>query len=230
MADFLGRLAARALGQASSVEPRMPSRYEQVTEMPDEFVVDEPAFVADESAGSPAGAEERLTAPAPPTPRSEPRQPPGDRPVPSPAETVRPVVPEPVRPQRVVRVERVVAAETFHSGQAAPDEPMVTEGSTVEPAAGPIRRAVPARRSSVVPVPAAPVPPPPTGRSTRDTTVRISIGRIEVRTVPTPATPAVAVSRPASAAPAPAPTPVRAPEPAGLTLAAYLRGDRGRDQ
>lgn len=229
MADFLGRLAARALGQASSVEPRMPSRYEQVTEMPDEFVVDEPAFVAD-AAGSPAGAEERLTAPAPPTPRSEPRQPPGDRPVPSPAETVRPVVPEPVRPQRVVRVERVVAAETFHSGQAAPDEPMVTEGSTVEPAAGPIRRAVPARRSSVVPVPAAPVPPPPTGRSTRDTTVRISIGRIEVRAAPAPAAaPAiVSVSAPA-AAPQPAPR-AAPPEPAELTLSAYLRGDRGRDR
>lgn len=63
-----------------------------------------------------------------------------------------------------------------------------------------------------------PAPPPPAPRDAREperTTVRIEIGRIEIRAPQPPASPPMA-------------TPAPQPEPQGLSLADYLRGHDGR--
>src|SRR5262245_40146137 len=144
MGEFLERLAARALGQASSVEPRMPSRYESSADWVDDGAVDEPVAPAP---GVVVDAAETVAPPSPvlarrPSPPDRPARPPLDEPV-------RTTVPAAARPRRVVRIDHVVAAEPLHSGQPDPAEPVespVTEDSTVEPPAGPIRRGVAARR------------------------------------------------------------------------------------
>ena len=217
MADYLGRLAARALGQLPSVTPRVPARFEPVDdEAPELLEQDTDVF---------AGVE--------PLEGAGPR-PTGDEP----ASTVEPL---PSRgPEVSVAEARPAGPAAAGDNVAPPPVPSVRVGDVAivhsEPSRvdGPVEpaRAAPlaeSRRTPVVPV-TPPPPPTPVSRASGGTAVRISIGRIEVRAAPAPAAaPAiVSVSAPA-AAPQPAPR-AAPPEPAELTLSAYLRGDRGRDR
>ncbi|HEY4572771.1 MAG TPA: hypothetical protein VIJ26_02365 [Thermoanaerobaculia bacterium] len=58
MSDFLGRLAARALGQVPPVRPRMPSRFEPAAGLAGEVVVEE-------AAAPPPASPPRLSRPSP---------------------------------------------------------------------------------------------------------------------------------------------------------------------
>jgi len=113
---------------------------------------------------------------------------------------------------RLDRAARQLAVTVRHAdGGESPrlrprEDPVAPQAPIVEnPAARRSSGSVAARRSSTSEVVKAAQPPD----------VNISIGRIEVRAMPTPQPPVAAV-------------PDRAPEPRGLTLAQYLRGDNGR--
>ncbi|HET8660276.1 MAG TPA: hypothetical protein VFM55_14920 [Micromonosporaceae bacterium] len=247
MADHLTRLAARALGQAPSVAPRLPSRFEASRFEASRF---------EASRFEPAQAEPELGAPS--WDRDEPahgeliedelvdgepaagRRPrPGRDPagVPGPVDLRLPGAGAASRPPRTRAAREPSAATPAHpeqpprsdpgTGVAAGWSPQTTHTGQTAVRAGSGRSGEPVQGAPVVPVtPAAPASPVPASRpASREPSVRISIGRIEVRAVPGPA------ARP-PAAPAPATPPrsadSRPPEPAELTLSAYLSGDRGR--
>ncbi|HET8683134.1 MAG TPA: hypothetical protein VFM54_14875 [Micromonosporaceae bacterium] len=238
MADHLTRLAARVLGQAPPVAPRLPSRFEPSwselaqpepaqagswwnrpgsgESLEDELADGEPVAGRRSRAGrDPAGV------PTPADPQRLARtagtagHPPSARAIREPATTTPAYPGQPARPEQVT----VVAAgqpprATVHTGQPAAGQ------------AQPARAGEPVRGAPVVPVtPAAPPPAPVPRPAHREPSVRISIGRIEVRAVPGPA--ATRAAAPAPAAP-PRPAAARPPEPTGLSLTAYLSGDRGR--
>jgi hypothetical protein len=222
MADLLGRLAARALGQAPSLEPRIPSRYESAPDVPDEpWLADPPDLaVAPPARQAPAVASMVLeSSPPPPTP-------PAASPVPGSQPPI-PATPHLRVDQGVVGVQTGQKTETTprSTGQTAPATPLVpVTPQPVTPQPATPRPVTPQPGTPLVPVPAPPSVLPSVSRG-RGTAVHISIGRIEVRAQPAPAVPAVvAVSPPAP--PHRTPAPAHPAEPAGLTLAAYLRGER----
>ena len=210
MADLLHRLAARTLGQAPTLTPRVPTRYEPAS---GPSIVDTEVTAPGRSAST-VDVEPAVGPPATGVGRQPPRlgqEPPVTDPAAVPAR--RPAaVPEEVRPR----------PEGPHL--VTPDLVTVVHAAAPAPAAP--ATAFPAGRSRVGSAPAAPLPPlpPPAPASPRrgaratPPDVHITIGRIEVRAEPVPA--------PAAAA-RPQPTQLP-PEPAVLTLSAYLRGDDGR--
>ena len=238
MADHLTRLAARALGQAPSVAPRLPSRFEpaQAGPSPD---WDEPAPFWDRDEPSYGGPVEDALAEGEPAAgrRSRPGRAltgvlglaDGRRPGPAAGAASRPPPARaPREPAAATPVRPGQPAGPDHAAGAAAGQRLGTAVHTGRPAvpARSGRAGEPVRGAPVVPVtPAVPPPVPVPRPPSREPSVRISIGRIEVRAVPGPA-----ATPPAAPAPATPPRPGagRPSEPAELTLSAYLRGDRGR--
>jgi hypothetical protein len=216
VSDFLGRIAARAVGEAPLAQPRLPTLFEQV----------EP--VADPVARE-AMTQVELAAPAAPTSAVRPHgsSAPGEAElappsalgglgganlahhasVPSRREEARL---DPLQPSRS-------AVSTARSADAVVAiEPEMNAGSAKVPDI--VTAAVPA-----VPLPAAPfLAADPARERSADaaplvredaSTVRVHIGRLEVR------------ANLQDAAPPPRPSPVE-PRPQGLSLSDYLRGRR----
>lgn len=208
--DLLSRLAARAVGRGPSAQPYVPVRFE-----PGGIEVVDEERVGPRGPAGPAQA--RVLAPV---------RPPGLGAMPT-------TTPEPARhsPVRARPVDRTEPAASLPA-LAPPPRP----ASTASPAPGgaddrrPAPTAVvdsgPRPHPSLAPVPARPVPTSPftppssthrdppaaTGAATEAPTVRVHIGRLEVRANLTrvPPTPARAVAPPA----------------AELSLSDYLRGER----
>jgi hypothetical protein len=213
MTDLLHRLAARTLGHAPTLAPRVPTRFEPAaepsivdTEAPASTVDFEPARVP----GAPA---------APPVVPGVPRR--DDRPASASEPPAAPARPRSARvePDRAVpaAVPRLVTPELVLALHAA--QPVAAGPAALFPPGQP-------RVDAAVAAPLPPLPPPAPGPARRGAPaappdVHITIGRIEVR-----AEPAAPVPAPAAAG-RPQPT-QRPPEPAVLTLSAYLRGDDGR--
>jgi hypothetical protein len=221
MADLLHRLAARTLGQAPALTPRIPTRFEPA---PYTSIVDSETPASTMDSTWPA-TDRRSTPDVPGVTISHTSIRAGTRMVVGePRATAQPVPPraaepgaprtsgEPARPG-VPAVGVPVAGPAAHAVPATQPWAATTAAATTAAAATaglppmpPVARPAASRRSG------------PAGRPD----VHITIGRIEVRAEP-------AAAQPAATAPTPRPAPRPAPaEPAVLTLAAYLRGDDGR--
>jgi hypothetical protein len=210
MTDFLGKLAAQALGHGESVEPRRPSLNEQeadeAPEALEQRLEDEPA---PERRG-PARLTEGVS-PLRPGPGRAPDQPRAERSPPPPAVDLPPATlpPPPGEP---------APAPTLPDRHRHEDPPrwnppaseLLAPATTAAPAVKPVGAITPraaveprtllgegARRHADAPEP--------------ERTVHVSIGRIEVLSAAPPAEPA---------APVPAPAP---PGPVALSLGEYLQ-------
>ena len=226
MADFLSRLAERTLGMGETVQPRLAPLFARGAELADEGLVEEdetrvvppneaPAApqVMPAAAPNPAGEVESVPA-ASPEPRSRRQDDAGIE-----RRSVVREEPAPLLPPRDVRPARRVEpppAETSAVGDFREMQP---------PLLLPERRAAPARPSAS-PAPAAAVRPPGPSQDERTSTdggraqaraaevaptVRVTIGRVEVRAV----FPAVEAPRVSPAPPGPR-----------LTLQEYLKQRR----
>jgi hypothetical protein len=216
MADLLQRMAARTLGHAATMTPRIRSWYEPAPE-PSIVDVEVPTPPSTVDAGSAAA---RVPA-ATPHPGGEPRAispPPATAGRAAEPVTVTPATPRPPVPDLdpVAVTPLVVAVPAVAAMPPAVPTPLTTT-----PLAPPPGAAVPRP-------PAPPTAPPqprrtPGGRTPAPARpdVHITIGRIEVRAEPAPAPPTADAARPVARASRPAESPV-------LTLSAYLRGDDGR--
>jgi hypothetical protein len=211
MPDLLHRLAARTLGHAPTLTPRIPSDYEPGVG---------PSIVDVEVSAAPSAPHGARTSVA-----AQESQRPWDVDGPG-AQGERVVVAGPAAPSQSPQPARRAAAAAFvPGGPAEHDSPAPLQ---MPPAA--VAPVVP--RVEVVGVVATrpPLPERHAPAMTRGTQaspprpdVHITIGRIEVRAE----APAAHIAQNAPAAPPPAAR--REPaEPAVLTLSAYLRGDDGR--
>ncbi len=221
MADLFGRLADRARGEAGTLAPRMPTRFEppalehtepEYTEPVLEHT--KPATQTPPMAAAHTPSPGVTAAPAAATVASATRRDAHARP---------PAVP--ARPEPVV-APAAAPAKPQPVAPAAATAPVSTQIEVVRVAAGPevtvrLQTLTPHTGKTVAPqvgriVPAMPVvPPPPPVPSKKDTVVHISIGRIEVRGAATQ--PSVPVREPA-----------RDERQERLSLSDYLRGgDRG---
>jgi hypothetical protein len=215
MADLLHRLAARTLGHAPALTPRIPTRFEPAAE-PSIVDIEAPmstvdverpatsAMPAPMPAAAPVAGEGAPTTPAGPVPPrpGSPAVPVGER-----SGRVEPDRLAPAPPPRLVTPEFVLAVHA------------------AEPVAAPaaLFPAGPPNAGDIALLPPMPPPAPASprrGAPAAPPDVHITIGRIEVRAEP-------AAPAPAPAAPRPQPAP-RPPEPPAVTLSAYLRGDDGR--
>lgn len=193
MSDYLGNLAARALGLSVVARPR-PSLFDPMRAAP------EPLALAPEAVATPrtAGTEE---APRTPT-RRERTQPAGEvepqpaRPAPS-AETeeeappVRALPAEQPLDRARTRASRargdgpagtptVVETGVPHAAVPSRSEPAVTPPDRAIGTAAPVR---PARSTPELGLAVRPSSPRLVGREAREPTVRVTIGRIDVRAV-----------------------------------------------
>jgi hypothetical protein len=207
VADLFTRLAERAQGQASVVDPRQPARFEPAGPEPSPSTasnVDSPMHV---TVVVPAG-------PIPPSPFGEPAPDRGAS-----GETIAGEAP---RSPREVKVTTPIVRSRPEPNLSPPSKSRATREEPAELRPRAEVSNVEHRPERIRPVVAAFTPPPArrseAARPQRQPAVHISIGRIEVRAIP--------------AAPAPAPPETRAPqakrEETGLSLGTYLRGDDGR--
>ncbi|MFI0408202.1 hypothetical protein [Actinomadura sp. 3N508] len=233
MADVFTRLARRAIGDEPGFRPKLPARFEPTASFAG-FATHDTGHPDADFAGSrrpedSAGAGPQTAAgppgQAPPLPRAEraATPPPADAAprvsTPSPAQARPPdtrAVPPP--PEKLAEPSR--AADEPVRPPAAPDG--VRPRAQGEPRRGRSGAGDPHRVRPVPPEPDIALPPrrpPAAPAGSAEPDVHISIGRVEVRTVPVP---------PERPAPAPAAPPPAAPPAPGLSLADYLRGDDGR--
>ena len=210
MSDFVGRIAARAVGDAVLAQPRVRGLFE------DESAAGAGLVVIDEEVPAPARPQPAPEAPVPTAEGSTVPAPPAEAPAPR-AGDARSRAPAETRPPaRVQRGETPVApprlphpAEPAHEQRHEPAAPVAVvestgpERVTATPAVMPAVRA----RAALPP----PVPPAP-GMRAEPPVVRVHIGRLEVR---------ANVHEPLREAPRAA-----EPKPQALTLADYLRGKR----
>lgn len=217
MSDFVSRVAARAVGQAASAQPRLPALFEPSgpggggLEAVEEMVAPTPA--ASRSAASPAALEagralEHPVAAPPGLARPQPGRP-------APATPARPrhrqgySASDKLSPAAAgdggAAAESFVEPTSAERGAVAPASPIapVSAPSAAAAAAQPVARAAPV---------ASPPPVARTAAAAEQRPVRVHIGRLEVR-----------------AALQEAPIPQRArerPRPQELSLGDYLRGRR----
>jgi hypothetical protein len=209
--DFIGRVAARAVGERAAASPRVPSLFEAPGPAPGGALE-----VIDEEVVAPAPTRATLGA------RAAPRRS-GDAPVPSAAPAPLPgesgamrVEADPLPP-----AERGVEAPPRESGERMP-EPVATTRAPAPPGTQHEERA-PAAVAVAAPVltPALPVVPRaparavpmPAAAPAEPPAVRVHIGRLEVR--------ANLQEQPRRPERSPA------PRPQELSLSDYLRGQRG---
>jgi hypothetical protein len=207
VSDFLGRLAARAVGEIGVARPRVPPVFE-----PAEAATEPPLEIVDEE----------VVAPVPP------RRAPGETPDPAIPQPPTPRAPLPLPMEGVTAAPAAAPAGPPPAGiarqalsEATQDEPLPDRDAVrAEP-----RTSSPAA-PAVIAVPAAPPSPPAVVAGARaaaspplsavahdeSRTVRVHIGRLEVR---------------ANLHEAPREQQRREPrQPEGLSLADYLRGKR----
>ena len=203
MADYLTRLGARAVsGDAPSVQPRLPSRYEGTSD--DDVEIEPDAAQPEQAAAQPAAAVQpnttvvtvQATEVEPATPAAEPLSP-----MPPVTTEVDDDGPQPV-PVHAILNNLNVLHEVVHQLTDGEEQHEVVPVAAATPAP------LPSTADAVQPGAPAREPAP---------VVRVTIGRIEVRAASTPA--------PQPAAP---PTVARHPvsqPPPGERLSAYLRGE-----
>jgi hypothetical protein len=212
VSGFLGRVAARAVGQAAAARPRLPGLYEERAPGGLE-VVDVEATAARPTSDAPGPVE------ATRTPRPAELEPPAQRPT---ATATAPVAArehaEPraplsnTSPQAGSGAARVGAAGTEPDGPAPPPAGDLTELEAVVAAVAAEPTVATARPlAAAAEPPRAAAPPRPAARNEQPA-VRVHIGRLEVR----------------ATLPEPVPQPARreAPRQAELSLSDYLRGKR----
>jgi hypothetical protein len=207
VSDFVSRVAARAVGQAARAQPRLPSLFEQSGPGPAPLELVEETIAPTPTSRRPAAraaAPERGRAsedsPAAPSPRLEPA----------------PTAPGPERRPFTASADSVRAASSSAQGESV--EPAVAEPVASVPPASPIApvaeqvAAVAAPAQPIARAAPAPAPPPAAPAGPEQRSVRVHIGRLEVR--------AALQETPVVQRPREQP---RAPE---LSLGDYLRGRR----
>lgn len=210
MSDFLGRIAARAVGEASLAQPRLPALFEQPTGTEALGL-----GIVDEEVVAPARARQvQRPARSQPAREARAREAPGPL---APPEVVRgreqpaaasvaavpaPQVAEPSTPSDTLSLGGSEALAPLPPPAAATEQPVPTPPVVVP--------ATPSTIDARVPEPAAPAAPA-VGRD-EPPAVRVHIGRLEVRAnlQQTP----------------PEPRPREGARPHELSLADYLRGKR----
>jgi hypothetical protein len=196
MSDYLTRLAARALGTAELARPRR-SIFEPRPGVPEPLAL-EPASARVEAEAQ-AESPERAAEPAPPRRRAdaEPRRARDQTPAPeAEGELRRPPAPSrqvPRRPRRRAQPVPAPAAEVASTdpmarGPTAPERPPKLEAALPDAAGlGPAARLTPQER--VEPPPLLAARPPPRAalpvKEASSPTVRVTIGRVDVRAVAT---------------------------------------------
>jgi hypothetical protein len=212
VSDFLGRIAARAVGEAPLAQPRLPELFEQpggaddagIQEIDEEIVVERaPAPVPVDAPTRTVGEQVHAPERAPqPSPTAQPKQPEA---APSPRRARATTASQPRRTERVV-VEPVVplpASPGTAAEASAPDAVVPVAAAVAAPAAVARRVAAPFE---------APAPAVPSPARDEAPAVRVHIGRLEVRANLQQAPP-----QPRTREEAP---------PQGPSLSDYLRGKR----
>jgi hypothetical protein len=197
VSDFVSRMASRAVGQAASAQPRLPSLFEQSA-----------------PGGAPPEMVEETVAPRPPAmggsqARSVALEPGNAVEQPIAAPRAVSTAPAPARPAGPDRTQSRARGEGADAARAAPGDARAgAESAEPAPAErGAEAPAQPVTRAAPVPAPPSIAPPAP-----EPSPVRVHIGRLEVRAA-FPETPVPERTR-------------ERPRPPELSLGDYLRGRR----